>query len=33
VNDKELQIAIKGDAREQYSEIRKVMDICQQKNQ
>jgi biopolymer transport protein ExbD len=30
VNDKELQIAIKGDAREQYDEIRKVMDICQE---
>lgn len=30
VNDKELQIAIKGDAKEQYSEIRKVMDICQE---
>jgi biopolymer transport protein ExbD len=29
VNNEELQIAIKGDAREQYSEIRKVMDICQ----
>ncbi|MBE0392663.1 biopolymer transporter ExbD [Flavobacterium sp. PL002] len=30
VNDKELQIAIKGDAKEQYDEIRKVMDICQE---
>ncbi|OCB75136.1 ExbD/TolR family protein [Flavobacterium crassostreae] len=30
VNDKELQIAIKGDAKERYDEIRKVMDICQE---
>ena len=29
VNDKELQIAIKGDAKEEYPAIRKVMDICQ----
>jgi biopolymer transport protein ExbD len=30
VNDKELQIAIKGDAKEEYPAIRKVMDICQE---
>lgn len=30
VNDKELQIAIKGDAKEEYPMIRKVMDICQE---
>lgn len=30
VNDKELQIAIKGDAKERYDEIRKVMDIVQE---
>ncbi|MEZ7516380.1 ExbD/TolR family protein [Flavobacterium frigidarium] len=30
VNDKELQVAIKGDAKEEYNEIRKVMDICQE---
>lgn len=29
VNDKELQIAIKGDAREEYPAIKKVMDILQ----
>jgi biopolymer transport protein ExbD len=29
VNDKELQIAIKGDAKEQYPAIRKVMDMLQ----
>ena len=29
VNDKELQIAIKGDAQEEYPAIRKVMDILQ----
>ena len=29
VNNKELQIAIKGDAKEEYPAIRKVMDICQ----
>jgi biopolymer transport protein ExbD len=29
VNDKELQIAIKGDAKEEYPAIRKVMDIVQ----
>jgi biopolymer transport protein ExbD len=29
VNDKELQIAIKGDAKEEYPIVRKVMDICQ----
>ncbi|MNE10271.1 Biopolymer transport protein ExbD/TolR [compost metagenome] len=29
VNDKELQIAIKGDAKEQYPAIKKVMDILQ----
>lgn len=29
VNDKELQIAIKGDSKEEYPAIRKVMDICQ----
>ncbi|WP_413999405.1 ExbD/TolR family protein [Flavobacterium sp. W1B] len=29
VNDKELQVAIKGDAKEEYPMIRKVMDICQ----
>ena len=29
VNDKELQIAIKGDAKEEYPVIRKVMDILQ----
>lgn len=28
-NDKELQIAIKGDAKEQYPEIKKIMDILQ----
>lgn len=28
-NDKELQIAIKGDAKEEYSAIKKVMDILQ----
>ncbi len=28
-NDKELQIAIKGDAKEEYPEIKKVMDILQ----
>jgi biopolymer transport protein ExbD len=28
VNDKELQIAIKGDAKEEYPAIRKVMDMC-----
>ncbi|RTY86434.1 ExbD/TolR family protein [Flavobacterium sp. RSP15] len=30
VNDKELQIAIKGDAKEEYPAIRKVMDILQE---
>lgn len=29
LNDKELNIAIKGDAKEEYPEIRKVMDILQ----
>ena len=29
VKNKELQIAIKGDAKEEYPAIRKVMDICQ----
>ncbi|WP_418263987.1 ExbD/TolR family protein [Flavobacterium faecale] len=29
VNDKELQVAIKGDAKEQYPIIRKVMDLLQ----
>jgi biopolymer transport protein ExbD len=29
VNDKELQIAIKGDAKEEYPAIKKVMDILQ----
>ena len=29
VNDKELQMAIKGDAKEEYPIIKKVMDICQ----
>jgi biopolymer transport protein ExbD len=29
VNDKELQVAIKGDAKEEYPSIRKVMDILQ----
>jgi len=29
VNDKELEIAIKGDAKEEYPSIRKVMDILQ----
>lgn len=29
INDKELQIAIKGDAKEQYPEIKKIMDILQ----
>ena len=29
INDKELQIAIKGDAKEEYPSIRKVMDILQ----
>ena len=29
VNDKELQVAIKGDAQEEYPAIRKVMDILQ----
>jgi biopolymer transport protein ExbD len=29
INDKELQIAIKGDAKEEYPAIRKVMDIMQ----
>ncbi|HWR94461.1 MAG TPA: biopolymer transporter ExbD [Flavobacterium sp.] len=29
LNDKELQIAIKGDAKEEYPSIRKVMDILQ----
>jgi hypothetical protein len=28
-NDKELQIAIKGDAKEEYPAIKKVMDILQ----
>ncbi len=28
-NDKELQIAIKGDAKEEYPEIKKIMDILQ----
>ena len=32
VNDKELQVAIKGDAKEQYPIIRKVMDILQDQN-
>ena len=30
INDKELQIAIKGDAKEEYPAIRKVMDILQE---
>lgn len=30
VNDKELQVAIKGDAREEYPAIKKVMDILQE---
>ena len=30
VNDKELQVAIKGDAKEEYPAIRKVMDILQE---
>ena len=29
LNDKELQIASKGDAKEEYTSIRKVMDILQ----
>jgi biopolymer transport protein ExbD len=29
VNDKELQIAIKGDAKEEYPQIKKIMDILQ----
>ena len=29
VNDKDLEIAIKGDAKEEYPAIRKVMDILQ----
>ena len=29
INDKELEIAIKGDAREEYPSIKKVMDILQ----
>ena len=29
LNDKELQIAIKGDAKEEYPSIKKVMDILQ----
>lgn len=29
VNDKELQIAIKGDAKDKYPEIKKIMDILQ----
>lgn len=29
VNDKDLEIAIKGDAKEEYPSIRKVMDILQ----
>ncbi len=29
INDKELQIAIKGDAREEYPAIKRVMDILQ----
>lgn len=29
INDKELQIAIKGDAKEEYPAVRKVMDILQ----
>jgi biopolymer transport protein ExbD len=29
INDKELQIAIKGDAKEEYPAIRKIMDILQ----
>jgi len=29
VNDNELQIAIKGDAKQEYPEIRKIMDILQ----
>jgi biopolymer transport protein ExbD len=32
VNDKELQIAIKGDAEEEYPAIRKVMDILQEQD-
>jgi biopolymer transport protein ExbD len=31
-NDKELQIAIKGDAKEEYPAIKKVMDILQDQN-
>jgi biopolymer transport protein ExbD len=30
VNDKELQVAIKGDAKEEYPAIKKVMDILQE---
>jgi len=30
VNDKELQIAIKGDAKEEYPQIKKIMDILQE---
>ncbi|RBN49069.1 ExbD/TolR family protein [Flavobacterium psychrolimnae] len=30
INDKELQVAIKGDAKEEYPAIRKVMDILQE---
>jgi biopolymer transport protein ExbD len=29
IDDKELQIAIKGDAKEQYPQIKKIMDILQ----
>jgi len=29
INDKELEFAIKGDAKEEYPSIRKVMDILQ----
>ncbi len=29
INDKELQIAIKGDAKEEYPQIKKIMDILQ----
>jgi biopolymer transport protein ExbD len=29
VNDKELQIAIKGDAKEEYPAIKQVMDVLQ----
>ncbi|KQB37865.1 biopolymer transporter ExbD [Flavobacterium sp. L1I52] len=32
VNDRELQVAIKGDAKEEYPVIRKVMDILQDQN-